>query len=120
MDQTCVFNTVHIQGQSRGAGLARCPPTAKLLAFKASSSNSLKSCDRVIAKHVHFAKLFWTGGELYMNYLIQNVNLNRCTHGQLFKAISKIQAKAPVTCIKDSHCIEHHMKHMIHMANHVS
>ena len=51
----------------------------------------------------------------------QKVNLNNCTHEQLFKAISKIQAKASATFIKDERRIRvigHHMKHMTAMAEH--
>ncbi len=43
----------------------------------------------------------------------QKVNLNNCTHEQIFKAVSKIKAKAAVTFIKDSKRIGHHMKVMV-------
>ena len=42
----------------------------------------------------------------------QKVNLDNCTHEQIFKAISKIQAKAAPTFIKDERRIGHHMKHI--------
>ena len=48
----------------------------------------------------------------------QKINLNNCTHEQIFKAISKIQAKAAATFIKDERRIGHHMKHMTAMAEH--
>ena len=48
----------------------------------------------------------------------QKVNLNNCTHEQIFKAISKIQAKAASTFFKDEQRIGHHMKHMPAMAEH--
>ena len=48
----------------------------------------------------------------------QKVNLNNCTHKQLFKAIPKIQAKAAATFVKDEQRIGHHMKHMTDMAEH--
>ena len=45
----------------------------------------------------------------------QKISLNNCTHEQIFKAISKIQAKAAATFIKDERRIRHHMKHMTAM-----
>ncbi len=42
----------------------------------------------------------------------QKINLNNCTHEQLFKAISRIQTKAAATFIKDDRRIGHNMKHM--------
>ena len=48
----------------------------------------------------------------------QKVNLNNCTHEQIFKAISKIQAKAASFFIKDEQRIGHHMKPMTAMAVH--
>ena len=46
----------------------------------------------------------------------QKVNLNNCTHEQILKAISKIQAKAAATFLKDERLIGHHIKHMKAMA----
>ena len=48
----------------------------------------------------------------------QKVNLNNCTHEQLFKAISKIQAKATIAFVKVERWIGHHMKHMTDMSKH--
>ena len=48
----------------------------------------------------------------------RRVNLNNCTHEQLFKAISKIQAKAAAIFVKYERRIRHHMKHMTDMAEH--
>ena len=48
----------------------------------------------------------------------QKVNLNHCTHEQLFRAISKIKAKAAATFVKDERRIGHSMKHMTAMAEH--
>ena len=48
----------------------------------------------------------------------QKVNLNNCTHEQLFKAISKIQAKAAATFVKDQRQVGYHMKHMTDMLEH--
>ena len=48
----------------------------------------------------------------------QKINLNNCTHEQLFKAISRIQAKAAATFVKDDRRIGQHMKHMTDMVEH--
>ena len=48
----------------------------------------------------------------------RRVNLNNCTHEQLFKAISKIQAKAAATFVKDQRRVGYHMQHMTDMAEH--
>jgi len=48
----------------------------------------------------------------------QKINLNNCTHEQLFKAISRIQTKAAATFIKDDRRIGHNMKHMTDMVEH--
>ncbi len=48
----------------------------------------------------------------------QKINLNNCTHEQLFKAISRIQTKAAATFIKDDRRIGHNMKRMMDMVEH--
>ena len=48
----------------------------------------------------------------------QKINLNNCTHEQLFKAISRIQAKAAATFVKDDLRMGHNMKHMTDMGEH--
>ncbi len=49
-----------------------------------------------------------------MTTTTQKINLNNCTHEQLFKAISqsRIQAKAAATLVKDDRRIGYNMKHM--------
>ncbi len=51
-----------------------------------------------------------------MTTTTQKINLNNCTHEQLFKAISRIQAKAAATF--DDGQIGHNMKHMTDMVEH--
>ncbi len=53
-----------------------------------------------------------------MTTTTQKMNLKNCSHEQLFKAISKIQAKAAATFTKDDKQIGHHMKHMTDMVEH--
>jgi hypothetical protein len=48
----------------------------------------------------------------------QKINLNNCTHEQLFKAISRIQTKAAATVVKGDWRIGHNMKHMTDMVKH--
>ena len=50
--------------------------------------------------------------------IFKAINLNNCSHEQIFKAISKIQAKAASTFVKDERRIGHHMKHMTDLAEH--
>jgi DNA uptake protein ComE-like DNA-binding protein len=47
-----------------------------------------------------------------MTTTTQKVNLNNGTLEQLFKAMSKIQAKAAANFVKDEMQIGHHMKHV--------
>ena len=75
----------------------------------------------VIATCVHFANHSEKRRGVIMTTTNQKINLNNCsycTHEQIFKAISKIQAKAAATFIKDELRIGHHMKHMTTMAKH--
>ncbi len=53
-----------------------------------------------------------------MTTTTQKINLNNCTHEQLFKSISRIQAKAAATFGKDDRLIGHNMKHMTDMIEH--
>ena len=53
-----------------------------------------------------------------MTITTQKINLNNCTDEQLFKAISRIQAKAAATFVKDDWRIGHNMKHMMDMVEH--
>ncbi len=53
-----------------------------------------------------------------MTATTQKINLNNFTHVKFFKAISKIQAKAAATLIKDEGRIGHHKKHMMDTAKH--
>ena len=48
----------------------------------------------------------------------QKINLNNCTHEQLFKAISRIQTKAAATFVIDDQRIGLNMKHMTDMVEH--
>ncbi len=53
-----------------------------------------------------------------MTTTTQKINLNNFTHEQLFRAISRIQAKAVATFVKDDRRIGHNMKHMTDMVEH--
>ncbi len=50
-----------------------------------------------------------------MTTTTQKINLNNCTHEQLFKAVSIIQTKAAAIFVKDDLRIGHNMKHMTDM-----
>ena len=48
----------------------------------------------------------------------QKWNLNNCTTEQLFKALSRVQAKLVATSVKDKNCKAHSIKHMSDMSEH--
>ena len=48
----------------------------------------------------------------------QKINLNNCTHEELFKALARIEARIATTSVRDKDRVAHPIKHITAMAEH--
>jgi hypothetical protein len=48
----------------------------------------------------------------------QKINLNNCTHEELFKALALIEARIATTSVRDKDRVAHAIKHIAVMAEH--